>query len=136
MAESRLCNRLRNTILDHQNALQPARTKVHRLNAEINRLEKLIPDLESQIRFASVEATIMGAARRLKPKRGATIAVLGKTEAAIRLSRLESELRNAKPDLDRAKSELKEVEKMVDLYVGRIPATRIEMEREGCELIP
>ena len=99
-------------------------------------LGKFIPHLESQIRFAKVDAAIMSAARRLKAKRGSAIAALGKTEAEIRFSRLESEWRTAKADLDRAKTELKEVEKTVEFYNDRIPATRDEMEREGCELMP
>jgi seryl-tRNA synthetase len=99
-------------------------------------LEKLIPDLESQIRFASVEAAIMGTARKLSKRRGAAISVLGKTEAAIRLSRLQSELRNAKPDLGRAKSELNKVERKIEFYVQTIPNVINEMQREGCELIP
>ncbi len=136
MSESQVCRTLRNRILDHRNELQPARTKVHRLNAEIRRLEKLIPDLESQIRFASVEAAIMGTARKLSKRRGAAISVLGKTEAAIRLSRLQSELRNAKPDLGRAKSELNKVERKIEFYVQTIPNVINEMQREGCELIP
>jgi len=134
MSESNLCRTLRNTLLNHQNALQPARTKVHRVNAEIMRLEKLISDIENQIRIAEQEATIMGAARKLGKRLGPLVAVLGKTEAAIRLSRLKSDKLYAKADLDRAKTELMDAEEKVDEYIYGINLTSGEMQREGCKL--
>ena len=132
MPESELCGTLRNTLLNHQNALQPAQTKLHRLYTEIRRLEKQIPDLENQIRIANEGATIMGTARKLGKRLGPLIAVLGKTEAAIKVPRLESEVRFAKAEHDRAKTELEQVENKIGGYEFGITLTTEQMEREGC----
>ena len=136
MIESDLCKTLRNSILEHQNAMQPTKTKISRAKSEVYRLEQLVSGLERDILLAEAAAIALGATVRANRVVGGIAAVAGKTDAAMRVSRMQSELRNARRNLDLAKAGLKELERELVFYVQTIPIVRGQMEREGCELIP
>lgn len=134
MAENAICNRLRSIILDSQNALQPVRTRIHNSRNEVQNASREIQNLESELQSARISSRITGTAGRLfGGVGGAVVNGLGATESAIRISRLESDIRVENYNLERAKNRLEDLEKEIGEHQSVITTSQAEMQREGCD---
>lgn len=135
MTENALCNRLRSIILDSQNALQPVRTRIHNAQSDVQNASRQIQMLESELQSARLSSRLTGAAGGLFGGiGGAVVSGLGATEAAIRISRLESDIRVEKYNLERAKGSLEDLEKEIGEHQSAINTSQAEMQREGCDI--
>jgi len=133
MSENAKCEGLRETIRNHQNALQPVRTQIHIARNEVQSASRQVSDLENELQAAKNNAGISRTLGRLPGSvGGAVVGVLGTTETAFRISRLEGEIRNEKQLLERARTELSSLENELEFYQQSIKGTQSEMRREGC----
>ena len=134
MTENVLCNRLRNIVLDSQNALQPIRTRIHNARSDVQNALRQIENLDNELQSAQLSSRITGTAGRLfGGVGGAVVNSFGVTESAIRVSRLESEIRVEKYNLERATSALEGLETDLGNYQESINRSQDEMMRRGCD---
>lgn len=135
MSKAALCNRLRNIILDSQNALQPVRTRIHNAQNDMRNASRQIQDLENELQSTRISSRLTGSAGRLLGGvGGAIVNGLGATEAAIRVSRLESEIRMEGFNLERARDSLASLERELENYQQSISRSQTDMQREGCDI--
>ena len=134
MTENVLCNRLRNIVLDSQNALQPIRTSIHNARSDVQNALRQIENLDNELQSAQLSSRITGTAGRLfGGVGGAIVNGLGATEAAIKVSRLESEIRVERYNLERTRGSLKELEQESENYQESISRSQTEMRQRNCD---
>lgn len=133
MPERPECERLRNNLLDDQNAIGPLRTLLDRLGSqrdnllnERRRLQNAIDEMRLLERTGQAGSTMFG------PLGRAAVNGLLAIGTRIRMARLEGDLGEINATLVRLEDRIRNSENELANHENNIPFTREQLRRFGC----
>lgn len=125
MTENSNCDQIRYRLIDHQNDLMTAHTRIIPARQEVQHFKRQVSDLESQIRNAELQAIAGRVAPRALGPGGFAVSALNSFETNVRIGRLNDELTRAEAGLSDAEADIRKFE-------GDIRSTEAEYSRSGC----
>ena len=135
MAERPECERLRNNLLDDQNAIGPLQSLLDRLAGqrddllnERRRLENTIEEMRLLERTGQAGSTVFG------PMGRATVSGLLAINSRVRIARLEGDLEETNATLARLDDRIQSTKNELSNRQNNIPFTREQLHRFGCAL--